>query len=557
MPKRTFAVMVLCALLGLWLQRSTLQAQPPAPFRLTLLHTNDTHSQHTPQFGGLRAGDGGAAIQASVTAQVRAEQPNTLLLDAGDRFGSSLFHYAHRGMDNAQVMNLLGYQAMTLGVSDWADGIEPLEAFVSALDFAVVAANLDLSALPALDAEVEPFTIMQVDGEAIGIIGLVHPRLVELARLSAPVRVNEDSAAAVNGAITLLKAQGVNKIVLLSHQGMANDFALIPQLRDIDVVVGAYDHALFSNTILQRSVSNIGAERARLLTAPLILRDVDGRQVVYMQAGERNMYLGRLDLNFNAEGQITAIIAEPILLSRYITPDPAMTELLTNLAQPFNDLRAAPLGFQVGLGLEGLPNICRIEECTLGNLAADAMRQATNAQIALLPSSALANNIFPMANSLNGVLTGITLTPQFISSFEVTGADVRAALEFSLNTLPLQDGQVNRLAVPLRFFQVSGARYRFDPNLEIGQRLTALEVLNEDGAYVALDDAATYRVVTVDSVVRGELGHVMLRDNGRNVNANEAVLLDVLLAHMRRIGGVGVIREGRIVIENATVTPLP
>ncbi len=80
-------------------------AQEEESFNLTIMHTNDTHAYHEPD----QDGNGGVAIMSSVIQQIRAEAPNSLLLDAGDRFTGTLFHQQYKGEDNAQIMNLLGY----------------------------------------------------------------------------------------------------------------------------------------------------------------------------------------------------------------------------------------------------------------------------------------------------------------------------------------------------------------------------------------------------------------------------------------------------------------
>ena len=91
-------------------------------YELTIMHTNDVHGHHEPQ----RNGDGGAARQATVVQQIRAEGGNNLLLDGGDRFTGTLFHVQHRGQDSVQIMNAIAYDAMTLGNHEFDDGEEVL-----------------------------------------------------------------------------------------------------------------------------------------------------------------------------------------------------------------------------------------------------------------------------------------------------------------------------------------------------------------------------------------------------------------------------------------------
>jgi 2',3'-cyclic-nucleotide 2'-phosphodiesterase (5'-nucleotidase family) len=98
------SILLLAALLV-----SSVSAQDDT-FSLTIMHTNDEHSWHAPQNG-----NGGSALLAAVVKQIRAEGGNSLLIDGGDRFTGTLFHTVHKGQDAVQIMNLLGYDAMTLG----------------------------------------------------------------------------------------------------------------------------------------------------------------------------------------------------------------------------------------------------------------------------------------------------------------------------------------------------------------------------------------------------------------------------------------------------------
>ena len=115
-------------------------------YELTIMHTNDVHAEHEP----ARNGDGGSARQATVVRQIRDEVANHLLLDGGDRFTGTLFHIQWLGQDSAQIMNMIGYDAMTLGNHEFDNGDEVLAAFVDALEFPVVTANVDFSDSPLL-----------------------------------------------------------------------------------------------------------------------------------------------------------------------------------------------------------------------------------------------------------------------------------------------------------------------------------------------------------------------------------------------------------------------
>jgi len=193
-------------------------AQDEEPYSLTIMHTNDVHGHHEPQSNG----NGGAARQATVVEQIRAEAENNLLLDGGDRFTGTLFHVQYRGQDSAQIMNMVGYDAMTLGNHEFDDGSEVLAAFVDALEFPVVTANVDFSEDPLLAGKINPYTIIEVGGEQIGIIGLVTPESEILSSPSDELVFEHDLIAVTQAQVDALTAEGVNKIIGISERRKRN-----------------------------------------------------------------------------------------------------------------------------------------------------------------------------------------------------------------------------------------------------------------------------------------------------------------------------------------------
>ena len=185
-------------------------------FELTIMHTNDVHGHHEPQ----RNGDGGAARQATVVNQIRAEVDNHLLLDGGDRFTGTLFHVQYRGQDSVQIMNAIGYDAMALGNHEFDDGSEVLAAFVQGLNFPALSANTDFSEDPLLAGLIEPSVVLDVGGEPVGIIGLVTPETAILAKPSEHLVFHYDLINITQDQVDKLTAEGVNKIILLTHIGV-------------------------------------------------------------------------------------------------------------------------------------------------------------------------------------------------------------------------------------------------------------------------------------------------------------------------------------------------
>ncbi len=490
-------------------------------YNLTIMHTNDVHAAHEPSGDG----DGGAARQATVVNQIRAEVPNSLLLDGGDRFTGTLFHVQWQGQDSAQIMNMIGYDAMTLGNHEFDNGDAVLAAFINAVDFPVVTANVDFSESPTLAGLVQPYVILEVGGEQIGIIGLVTPESEILSSPGDELVFNYDLIGVTQSMVDELSAQGVTKIILLTHIGFMADQLVAQGVSGVDVVVGGHTNTFLSNRYA-------GAEG----DYPLVLESASGEPVLVVQASTRILYLGRLDVTFDANGVLTNWEGDAILLSRYIPADPDVSDLVAGLAEPIADLRLQPVG-EAAVDLDGERTTCRFAECTMGNVITDALREATGADIAVTNGGGIRASIPAGQVTLGNVLEVLPFG-NLVSTFEFTGADVWAMFENSVSRVDVDEGTG-------RFLQVSGARYTFDASQAVGSRIVSVEVW-QDGAWVALDLEATYRIATNDFVRTGGDGYDVMAENAINAY-DQGSPLDVVLAdYIRANSPISAELEGRI-----------
>ncbi|MAS35851.1 MAG: multifunctional 2',3'-cyclic-nucleotide 2'-phosphodiesterase/5'-nucleotidase/3'-nucleotidase [Anaerolineaceae bacterium] len=516
-------------------------AQDEEPFALTIMHTNDVHAEHEAVFDG----GGGAARQATVVQQIRDEGGNSVLLDGGDRFTGTLFHIQWQGQDSAQIMNAIGYDAMTLGNHEFDNGDEVLAAFIDALEFPVVTANVDFSESPVLADKVSPYVVLEVGGEQVGVIGLVTPESEILSSPGPELVFNNDLVGVTQSMVDELTEQGVNKIILLTHIGYEADNMVAQNVSGVDVVVGGHTNTFLSNTY----AGAVGEY-------PTVLESASGEPVLVVQASTRTQYLGRLDVEFDAAGLLTSWEGDAILLSRYITPDPDVSDIVAGLAEPIAELQALPVG-EAGAFLQGDRGVCRVEECNLGNLIADAMRADTGAQIAFMNGGGIRASIDEGEITLGEVLT-VQPFQNLLSTFELSGADVIAALENGVSQIQLNDqGQVSRDGAAGRFLQVSGIRYTIDPTLEPGSRIVSAEVLNDAGEYEPIDPEATYSVATLNFIRTGGDGFSILNDNAINPYDFGDLDFEVTLDYVEANSPVAPETEGRITYVNAEVAPMP
>lgn len=524
-------LVLMIGLLGL-LSVGTALAQDDT-FALTIVHTNDEHSFHLPN----SAGDGGVARLAAVVNQIQGSADNFLLLDAGDRFTGTLFHQQYRGEDSVRIMNAIGYDAMTLGNHEFDDGDEVLARFIQGLDFPVVSANITVAADGVLAGLFTPSTVLDVNGQQVGVIGLTTADTAFIASPGAGTEFSAAYAEVVNAAAAELAAQGVNRIILLSHIGLGEDILLAPQLTGVDVIIGGHSHTLLSN------IYTAGVD-----SYPVEAVGADGNPIAIVQAGGgSSVYAGVLEVEFDAEGVLSDWGGDVILLSRYITPDPEIEALVAELSAPLDEIRATVIG-QTNVFLVGDRAFCRAMECTLGNLITDAMRAETGAQIAITNGGGIRSNI-PAVETPEDVNIGttdvtlgdvLTVLPfgNLVSTFELTGADVVAAIEHGLTGLGTDSTG--------RYPQVSGIRFSYDGSQPAGSRVISVEVQLEDGSFAPIDPAATYSVASNDFMRRGGDGYAVFAENAINPYDFGRPLDQVLADYIAANAPVAPALEGRI-----------
>ncbi len=492
MLKKT-GLITLILLLTLPILSASTHAQDNGTFSLTIMHTNDTHAAHDPD----REGNGGVAREATVVRQIRAEASHSLLLDGGDRFTGSLYHSYYQGIDSARVMVELGFDAMVLGSYEFTHGAQTLADFIEALDFPVVVANVDFSGSSALAGKMQPYTIVEFDSEPVGIIGIT--RADARVRPIPELEFSDNYVEITQNAIDDLTSQGVNKIILISHLGYFDDLEIATQLTGIDIIVGGDSNTLLSNT-------HPDAEGPY----PAIINSASSDPVAVVQAAQQNRFLGRLDAVFNTEGILVEWSGDAIELTADIEPDPDMEALITELSEPLEIFRAEVIG-ETQVRLDGSDDdyeICRFEECTMGNLITDAMRESTSAQIAFQNGGGIRASIEIGVITVDHVLQVLPFNNTYVI-FELSGIDIIAALENGVSRTEQLEGNG-------RFLQVSGLRYSWDGSQNIGRRIVSVEVMNEDGSFEPLDPDDIYTVATNDFLYAGADDYTMFSRNSEN-----------------------------------------
>ncbi|WP_025658028.1 5'-nucleotidase C-terminal domain-containing protein [Rhizobium sp. IBUN] len=508
-----------------------------ADYELNILHINDLHSRIesinkfdstcSAEEEGKKECFGGAARLKTAIDQRRAalNGKNTLLLNAGDNFQGSLFYTTYKGAVEAEMLNDMKFDVMTVGNHEFDDSEDGLATFLDKVQFPVISANVLAGDGSKLGDRIKPSLVLEVGGQKIGIVGAVTNDTEELSSPGPKVMIADD-VQSITAAVEDLKKQGINKIIALTHVGYPRDLAAIAKIPDVDVVVGGHSHSLLSNT-------DPKAEGPY----PTMVDNPGGYKVPVVQAASYSRYLGDLVVTFDDNGVVKDAKGDPILIDFSFTPDPSLTARIAELAKPIEELRKKVIGSSEA-PIQGDRTVCRVEECSMGNLVADAMLDRGKSQgmsVAIQNGGGLRASI-DAGDVTQGEVITVLPFQNTLATFQLTGADIRKALENGLSQIEQGAG---------RFPQVSGLKYTFDKTKPAGSRLVSVEA-KEGDAFVALDDAKTYGVVTNNFMRAGGDGYSIFETAGKNAYDFGPDLADVTAEYLAAHSPYKPYTDGRV-----------
>jgi 5'-nucleotidase len=278
--------------------------------KLTILHTNDQHSRIDPfpddgrRYGGM----GGMARRATLIKNIRQQESNILLLDAGDIWQGTPYFNFFEGELEYKLMTQMGYDAATLGNHDFDIGLEGLQKQLPLAGFPFLTANYDFSDT-ILKGRFQPYKVFDKQGVRVGIFGLG----IELDGLVSKNMYGEtvylDPVEKAREMVQILREkEKCHYVVCLSHLGYSydtekiDDRKLATQVSGIDLILGGHTH-----TFMEK---------------PEVLRHENGHETMINQVGWSGLFLGRIDVTFNRKSKRrtdtrTAVLAvdNPVLTS--------------------------------------------------------------------------------------------------------------------------------------------------------------------------------------------------------------------------------------------------
>ena len=255
--------------------------------KVTILHTNDVHSHiepfplNDPKYPGL----GGAARRASLIQQIRGEENNVLLLDAGDIFQGTPYFNKYKGELDFKLMSLMQYDCATIGNHDFDNGIDGLDKMLPHAKFPFVNVNYDFNKTVLKD-KIKPYQIFEKDGVKIGVFGvgvelngLVDKRLYKETIYNEPINIANETAK------KLKEIETCDLIICLSHLGYeyksekVSDLILAEKTSNIDLIIGGHTHTF--------------------LKKPISIKNKNNKITLITQVGWAGINLGRIDFYIN------------------------------------------------------------------------------------------------------------------------------------------------------------------------------------------------------------------------------------------------------------------
>lgn len=471
---------------------------------LTIVHMNDVHGRLLPDD---REGGMGFGRFKTKLDELKAENPNFLLLNAGDTLHGTTLINVTEGETMVNLMNLVGFDAMTPGNHDFNYGTERLLELKSMAEFPILGSNILKEADGTSDFD--PYVIKEFDGFKVGVFGLGTEETKYKSHPNNTIGIKfEDPIAVAEKMVKELKEKEVDVIVALVHLGIEGSLEttskeLAEKVKGIDLIIDGHSH-----------------EELNMVVGDALL----------VQAGYYMRNIGVVELEI-VDGKVSKKTASLISSedTKDLTPNPEIEDEIKKIEEINKPIVDVVVG-KAKVDLLGERADVRTGETNLGNLITDAMLKSTGADVAFTNGGGIRASIPAGEVKIQHILTSFPFT-NTLAVIEVTGAEIKDALEHGVDLYPEQAGH---------FPHVSGMIYKFDEGKPVGERI--VEVLVKGQPLVA---DKKYKLVTNDFMASGGDGYTMF--SGRPFLAEGGLLSDVLMEHFKEVGEVEPKVEGRVV----------
>ncbi len=483
----------------------SLQCNESQQGRVTLLHTNDMHSQYVPLKATWLEQEpkpliGGMVALDYYIRQQRESYPHSLLLDAGDFCtGTPLSKIEYKGAQNGgfvEMMNLIGYDAVTIGNHEFDEGQKNLRKLLALLNCDVLSSNLFVNEKMFAD---QSFKIYKAGDLRIGVIGVMLKNLAGMAaRKNLGGITVKDPAPVVQSIIDKIDSK-TDLIIVLTHQGRDEDVSLAEQLGRADVIVGGHSHTRINEAMEINSM-------------------------LIVQAGSKTHYLGRLTMDVAGD---TVANYEYELIPTWVKnvekPDPHIKALVDTFQQRID----AEYNEHIGTLAVDWHNH-NFQETGPGNFICDAMRAITGTDIAILNSGGIRKSLSAGPITKLDVVEILPFT-NYVVTFDLTGEQLLRLIRDNIHAAMSHDYSI---------VQISGFSYAYRVNNSSGDLVFAR--VNDE----PLQPGKTYSCTSVDYL------YDQLTErydySFTNFNQEATIIADLVIDYIKAHPDITTSVEGRI-----------
>lgn len=479
-----------------------------APKKIEIVHTNDIHGRINED--DFEKAAGFAKLQTKLK-ELRKENPNLLLLDAGDALHGTTAVNLSKGEEMVKLMNDLGYDAMTIGNHDFNFGYDRLLELKEMAKFPIMSANV----VKEGKNDFEPYIIKDIEGVKVGIFALTteesktktHPNNIKGVEFVSPIKTAEKY-------VKELKAKDADIIIALGHLGVEGTTTetsenVLEKVDGIDLFIDGHSHEETNKVV---------------------------NDAVLVQAGSYTKNLGFIEINL--DGKKVESIAHKLIPFEELKELEGDKDILAKLdkIKTENEKVLKEVIGKTKVKLDGEREDVRTKETNLGNLVTDAIREVTGADIGFMTGGNIRATIEAGDVTIGDVVTSFPFANTIMVK-EFTGDELKASLENGLKKYPETAGE---------FPQVSGMSFKFNPKAPVGERVLEIKVGDK-----AIKADGKYTLATNDFLAAGGDGYEIFAK--KPVLREGALLSDMVIEYFAKHKEVEPKLEDRIVVEEREV----
>lgn len=454
---------------------------------VTIIFTNDTHNRLVPFDVKDLKDVGGIARRTIIFNQIRKENPNTLVIDAGDTLQGTPLYSFFKGEIDFWAMSMAGYDAMVVGNHDIDDGFSNLRKQSQYAAFPILCANVtDKDDLLIF----RPYHIFRFNNVRVAVIGLIGLP----AWQSAAFRYTKDfkfhDPVEVANKLVPIVRQYADFVVLLTHNGYKEDIELAEKVNDVDVIIGGHTHTKVDEPVIIKKNNKNG---------------ING--TLMMQASYGGIYVGRIDLTLN-ENKIDTYKGKLIpVIANTVTEDNEIDKKISTYTSKIDKI----INEEIGEVTQALSIDNKYaEQCQLGTFVTDIIREKMKADVAIVNSGGLREEL-PKGIVTVGEIYKIMPFDNALVVFDWSGKRLKEMVEENAKRLGKH-----------KTFQFSGLTYKLS-----NDKVVSIDIGNKP-----LDVNKKYKVVTVDFVFSGNEDFIFV--DTENVQATNVLLRDLIIEYFRK-----------------------